>query len=339
MEKDSNKVYSRKKEIIKIIIEDLIFILIVGFLLFFKFPYVIYAPGGSIDLNDRIEAQESYKYKGSYSMNSVTVMQGSIPSMIVSLFKDDWDIKSEKEMTSDLISYNDLLKIEKIEYKNAVALATINAYTKAGKTINLKSQKLVVTMIDDEAKTSLKAFDVIQKVDNQKVTNLESLKKYIVTKKVGDVVNFKVLRDGKKKSVNAKVYKKDGSIVVGIGATLLYDIDVKPEIKIKSKSSESGPSGGLMLTLAIYDTITKGDLSHGKNIMGTGTIDENAKVGEIGGIKYKMIGAENDGADIFFVPKENYKEAQKVYKEKNLTFDLVCVETLDDAINYLNGLK
>ena len=49
-----------------------------------------------------------------------------------------------------------------------------------------------------------------------------------------------------------------------------------------------------------------------------GTIDEDGNVGAIGGVKYKMLGAQKDGADIFFVPKENYDEAKKVYKKNNL---------------------
>ena len=94
-----------------------------------------------------------------------------------------------------------------------------------------------------------------------------------------------------------------------------------------------------MLSLAIYDEITKDDLTQGKNIMGTGTIDEFGLVGAIGGVKYKMLGASKDNADIFFIPKDNYEEAIEVYKKFNLKFDLVMVETFDDAINYLNSLK
>ena len=67
-------------------------------------------------------------------------------------------------------------------------------------------------------------------------------------------------------------------------------------------------------------------------------IDEDGNVGAIGGVKYKMLGAQKDGADIFFVPKENYDEAKKVYKKNNLSFELVMVETFDEAINYLNNL-
>ena len=40
---------------------------------------------------------------------------------------------------------------------------------------------------------------------------------------------------------------------------MIYDYDTNPKIELKFKQSESGPSGGLMLTLAIYNNLTKKD--------------------------------------------------------------------------------
>ena len=94
-----------------------------------------------------------------------------------------------------------------------------------------------------------------------------------------------------------------------------------------------------MLTLAIYSHLNQIDLTDGKTIVGTGTIDINGNVGEISGIKYKLIGAVNKHADIFLVPEgENYEEAKKVKKEKGYDIDLVPVETFDEALKYLKNM-
>jgi PDZ domain-containing protein len=78
-------------------------------------------------------------------------------------------------------------------------------------------------------------------------------------------------------------------------------------------------------------------LSKGRNVVGTGTIDKDGNVGSIGGVKYKLIGAVKNKADIFLVPNgENYEEALKVKKEKNYDIKIVGVSTLKDAINELN---
>ena len=106
--------------------------------------------------------------------------------------------------------------------------------------------------------------------------------------------------------------------------------------KIKTKNSESGSSGGLMTSLAIYNSLTKNDITKGKIIAGTGTIDASGNVGEIGGVKYKILGSKK--ADIFLCPKENYDEAMKVKKENELNMKIVSVESLKNAVNYLEGL-
>ena len=75
----------------------------------------------------------------------------------------------------------------------------------------------------------------------------------------------------------------------------------------------------------------------GNKICGTGTIDKEGVVGEIGGIKYKLQGAKRRKCDMFLVPKENYDEAYKIIKDKNYKIKLYKVETFNDALKILNN--
>ena len=106
-------------------------------------------------------------------------------------------------------------------------------------------------------------------------------------------------------------------------------------IKIDFTSKEGGPSGGFMLSLAIYNRLIPEDLTKGRIIVGTGTIDANGNVGPIGGVKYKVMGANSGKANIFFVPKENYEEAIQFRDEKGYDLNIIEIATLDDAIEYL----
>ena len=65
---------------------------------------------------------------------------------------------------------------------------------------------------------------------------------------------------------------------------------------------------------------------------------KHGNVGDIGGVKFKLMGAVNNKADIFLVPEENYEEAIKVKKEKGYNIEIVSVKTLKDAIDYLEAL-
>ena len=89
------------------------------------------------------------------------------------------------------------------------------------------------------------------------------------------------------------------------------------------------------MALMVYNALTKQDLTKGMKVVGTGTIDLDGKVGEIGGVKYKLMGAVKNKADVFLVPKENYKEAMRVKEKKKYDIEIVEVRTLKDAIDYL----
>jgi len=69
--------------------------------------------------------------------------------------------------------------------------------------------------------------------------------------------------------------------------------------------SIGGPSAGMMYTLGLIDKLPPANESGGKTIAGTGTIDKDGKVGRIGGIELKMLGAKRDGATWFLAPASN----------------------------------
>ena len=64
-----------------------------------------------------------------------------------------------------------------------------------------------------------------------------------------------------------------------------------------------GPSAGLAMTLAILDDLTPGDLTGGKRVAVTGTIDPAGNVGEIGGIEQKAVAARAAHVTLFIVPQ------------------------------------
>ncbi|HEY0827908.1 MAG TPA: S16 family serine protease, partial [Bacilli bacterium] len=111
-----------------------------------------------------------------------------------------------------------------------------------------------------------------------------------------------------------------------------------------------GPSAGLMFALEIYNQLVDQDITKGYRIAGTGTIDTKGQVGVIGGIKYKVVAADKAGADIFFAPKDfipedkmylpikNTTEAMNQAKKMNTKMIVVSVDTLEDALRYLEAL-
>ena len=92
------------------------------------------------------------------------------------------------------------------------------------------------------------------------------------------------------------------------------------------------------MSLTIYNKLTEEDITKGKKIVGTGTIDISGNVGEIGGVKYKLIGAVKNKAEVFICPVENYQEAFNVAKEKNYNIKIISVATFDEVLEKLEEL-
>ena len=172
-------------------------------------------------------------------------------------------------------------------------------------------------------------------IDGKDIENVDEIKELIKKKNVGDKLKIRVIRDGKEKLVTSVIKEDNDSKIIGVIIVTNYDFETDPEIELKFKASESGSSGGLMMALSIYTKISDEDIVKGRKIAGTGTIDASGKVGEIDGIKYKIMGAVKNNMDIVLVPSGNYEEALKVKEENNYKIDIVKVDTFDDAIAYL----
>ncbi len=101
-----------------------------------------------------------------------------------------------------------------------------------------------------------------------------------------------------------------------------------------------GPSAGLFFALGVVDKLdgdgSGGDLTGGRTIAGTGTIQANGKVGAVGGVSLKTQAARRDGATVFLVPKAECTEAGT---ELPKGLRLIPVTTLKDAVSSLRALE
>ncbi|WKB34928.1 S16 family serine protease [Terrilactibacillus sp. S3-3] len=166
-------------------------------------------------------------------------------------------------------------------------------------------------------------------------------------KKSGEVFHLTIKRDGKVKQVAVKIGKfpkklTGGKTKYGIGITQSNqaNVIVHPPLSFNIKNI-GGPSAGLMMTLEIYDQLTRQDLAKGRQIAGTGTMEMDGSVGPIGGIDEKVVGANASGADIFFAPTADHEaeNAEKTAKAIGAHLKIVPVSTFDDAVNYLKRTK
>ncbi|MGW2345334.1 YlbL family protein [Streptomyces sp. NPDC001661] len=113
--------------------------------------------------------------------------------------------------------------------------------------------------------------------------------------------------------------------------------DIKVDLQL---GDVGGPSAGLLFSLGIIDMLdgdgSGGDLTGGRSIAGTGTIDAEGKVGPVGGVSLKVQAADRDGATVFLVPKAECADAKASAPD---SMKLISVSTLKGTTAALTNLE
>ena len=316
----------------------IIIIIVIILIFWLPIPYYIDAPGGLTNLNKKI-CIGTKKINGSYNMTYVSEYKASIPLVIYSWFNKNYDIYKKDDILLENESDKEYNKRDSLFLKESLSNAVICAYNLANREVIKENNYLYVGYILEDSNTDLVVGDSIISIDGTKVNTKEDVNNVLRNKKIGKKISIAVENNKKQYQRFAYVKEENNRHIIGIIPIEVFDYKTNPKINIKTSASESGSSGGLMLSLSIYDLLTKIDLAHGRVIAGTGTIDEYGNVGEIGGIKYKIKGALRSKVDVFFVPSENYKEALKVVKKNKYKINIVKVDKVSDAINYLKKTR
>ncbi len=333
-----SKLYDKVKEIFLKNYRFLIFLILIVILFTIQFPYTIEAPGGYINVTKRIEMEDAYESEGSFNMAYVSEVSATIPTLIYAWINPNWDISKNEDILLENETVEDLLFRNKLALQEANNNAIMVAYNKAGCNYKVIEQKFYVAYLDKEAETDLKVGDLIVEVDGKKISDKAQISQIISEKNSGEEINFKVKNNNKNYERTAIVKQINDSKAVGIVIYELLELETDPKINIKSNSSESGPSGGLMTSLAIYNSLISEDITKGNTIIGTGTIDSQGRVGSIGGVKYKLLGAVKNKAKVFIVPNgENYLEAIALKEKYDYDIEIIGVSTFDETLDFLKN--
>ncbi len=199
--------------------------------------------------------------------------------------------------------------------------------------------QLTVGQIADGAPADgeLKVDDEIISVNDVPVSDLASLRSAIADNGTEAPALFGIVRDGVPMSIPltpTPATAADGTQtgVIGIATKMVYDFPIEVKIQL---DNVGGPSAGMMFALGIVDKLTEGELNGGADVAGTGTIDAEGAVGAIGGIRQKLFGAKDAGAEYFLAPATNCNEVVGHVPDG---LDVFSVATLDDAVTVLDAI-
>jgi PDZ domain-containing protein len=178
----------------------------------------------------------------------------------------------------------------------------------------------------------LKTHDTLMSVNGTRISTPGQVTKLIQKVGVGGQAHFLVRRNGVARHVTVRTRLSSGTpkrAVVGVLIGVGYQFPFKVSVNLSDQIG--GPSAGLIFSLAVYDTLTPGSITHGDVMAGTGTISPNGSVGPIGGIQQKIVAAADAGAKIFLVPPANCSSALGADVTKD-EIELVKAPTMHSAL-------
>lgn len=310
--------------------------IVIMFILLIPVDYTVTFPtGGTINIDNKISVSNEKKKNGSFNSAYVKQAKGNILTFTLGKLIKGIDLEKNEKIIYDNETIEDYNFRNKLYFKESISSSVKLAYQKANKPINVVGSNMYVIYIDEHSNSDLKVQDEILKINYVRVNNLNDIKNILLNYKENDVINVTVKRNNKEIDVKSKLIKLNDEVKMGVSIITIYDYDVSKDVNLKFGNKESGPSGGLMFTLSIYNKLVDEDITKNRKVVGTGTIDLNGNVGEIGGVKYKLKGAVKSKADIFICPYENYDEAINLKNKYNYDIEIIKVSTFDEAIEKL----
>jgi Lon-like protease len=313
-------------------------------------PYSEMSPGPTVNtLGDhggepvlQISGRKTYPTTGHLNMTTVRVTSADYTMNLVEVVTG-WLAHDEKVVEHDTL-YPQGQTAEQADQENAEEFtqsqdsAKVAALKELG--IPVGSEVIVSAVVKGgPSEGRLHAGDVIKSVDGTPVKAAADVAKLVTKHKPGQKVTFTVVPQKSKSAKDVTVTTKqsgDGGskrAIVGIEAGVEHTFPFSIDIKL---ADVGGPSAGLMFALGIVDKLSPADLTGGKFVAGTGTIDDDGNVGPIGGIDMKIIGARSQGAQYFLTPADNCAEAAA---DPPSGVRLVKVKTIDDAMNALKDIR
>ena len=187
----------------------------------------------------------------------------------------------------------------------------------------------------DPADGVLEADDELLTIDGRRVTTDAELRAAIADAGVGAQLELGIRRGGVESTVSVTTAARsaaDETPIIGVVPRIEYDFPIDVTINLPDVG---GPSAGMMFALGIYDTLTPGPLTGGEHVAGTGTVDAEGRVGAIGGIRQKMMGAADAGAEWFLAPVANCRE---VVGHVPAGLEVFAVSELSDAIDVVTAI-
>jgi len=303
-----------------------------------ELPYLAFGPGPVSDAADSVVAEnvDVYPPDGELLMLTVVSQGVNVFEAIIAGLDPTIDLVPKQAVrrageTNEEYRNRTLQQMDDSNFRSiAVALAYLE--------IDLIASEVVVNEFVEGVPAALVLVlgDSILSIDGVVVSSVEDIRPVLEGVGVGESITMTVEREGETVEVEVLLVERTdepGEAMIGV---ILGELS-EPPFPLKIQAGDvGGPSAGMMHALAIIDTLTEGELTKGHVIAGTGTIQVDGTVGNIGGIRQKVPAAEAAGATHILVPAGNYEKALTAEFEN---IEIVPIANISEAVAFLETLE
>ena len=301
-------------------------------------PFVELSPGPLFDVEDHIEVSgPTTEVNGDAVMLTVQTRRPGMAEVLRAWVVDDRRLEPRNEVIPPNVGDRAYFGAQRDTFQSAFDMAVAAGLLAAGEDVTMSIRVVVRTVLPGAPADGIVApGDTIIAADGQELRSLEQLSQLTFGKDEGDPLDLRIERDGAVRDVTVPIGLLPGGERTGIGVTLgtvMADVEL-PRTVTTDMSAIGGPSAGLVTALTVHDIVSEVDLLAGRIVAATATTDAEGRLGRVGSIREKMLGAVDRGADLVLVHESQVSDALQATRGR---VEVVGVTTLDEAIAHLAG--
>ena len=307
-------------------------------------PYYAISPGTARRTNDLVAVPDDRRFPPKGELLFVTVGLGRLKALGWVLATNDSDVEVVPEKvilgTSKEKDYEEQVTQEMVDAKESAAVVALSRLCE--QVVEKGTGARIEQVVDGSpaAAAGLVKGDVITAVEGAPITTADQALAVLRSRAPGSALSLTATgaaEGAQARTVRATlVGRSEDPARSFLGVTLRTrqrDYTLPFEVSIDS-GRVGGPSAGLEFALSIVDQLTPGELTGGRKVAVTGTIDTDGTVGPVGGVPQKTVTVRRSGAKLFLVPKGQVEEAKA---KAGSGIEIVGVDTLDEAITALGA--
>lgn len=311
-----------------------------------RVPYLATSPGPSLEVQGIINVDEAESFDSTGELYLLTISRPGDSLTLLEWF-EAWrdpavDIVERERIIPPDTTDDERRRANLAAMEDSQQIAAAVALDRLGYDVAVVGDGALVEAVQPGGPVDglLEQDDIIVAVNGAELQFVQELITEVRKNEVGDIVTVTVDRFGEDelREVEVTLGESDtdpGLPVIGVtvsNAGARFEFPFEVDI---NAGAIGGPSAGLMLSLGVYNRLTEVDITGGRRIAGTGTITADGVVGQIGGVKQKVIGAIGVGAEYLLVPEGDFGRAAEVAGDD---IEVVAVGNIDDALAFLENL-